>query len=144
MCFVMHSSFSYHLLFVVFNKGCSNCKKTQECGFKTKGIYCEKCTWTWKNNQIHHGSSVQDDVCNDHMVESAGHGQRREWLQWHKRPINILHNIELYIYTLFFLLLLRSLSCCTTALKTHQLRDLMRHERPRHTKLLDEVPFFSL
>lgn len=38
---------------------------------------------------------------------SAGRGQRRAWLQWHKRPINILHNIELYIYIFCF-------SHCTT------------------------------
>lgn len=35
---------------------------------------------------------------NDHMVESAGRGQSRAWLQTAQRPINILHNIELYIY----------------------------------------------
>lgn len=45
---------------------------------------------------------------NDHMVESAGHSQSRAWLQTAQRPINILHNIELYIDFFFSLSVLFS------------------------------------
>lgn len=107
------------------------CKKTVQSCFKTKAFIAKNALDMKKQSKSATGHQYKT-MYNDHMVESAGHGQCRAWLQWHKRPINILHNIELYIYFFFFLFL--SLYRCIQP-------DSVRMRRLGRTRLFHKVPF---
>lgn len=104
--FVLHYSTqvwltSYDLLFYVFIKLQADAKRHWKSVFKTKAFIAKNALYMKKTIKSTTGHQYKT-MYNDHMVESAGRGQCRAWLQWHKRPINILHNIEFYIYTFFF------------------------------------------